>query len=684
MKNSKRAFTIVELVIVIAVIAILAAVLIPTFSSLIEKANVNSDTAAVKQMNTYLSTDEQINGKPATWQEAVKVLNKSNLDAQNYRALSSDYYLVWDSTVNRVLYVEKKTQTVVYPEEYTADGLISLGYRYGTWTTLEGKMIADDSWRANVQTKLDDYKVSSDEKGNVSYVTAEGKKLTGNELTEYVKQLEETGKYTDYYGGNVAANLSAMEFKKSKETFAKLSVKDKDGKLLEYTLAKVNTAEQFVSYAEYVGKEENKNGENYTLILSNNVDLKGSQWKPIETYAGNLDGSYTEVVDGKEVTKSYKIENLALSDRTAEVAMYSATTTGGSYWYYGLISVFTGNYLGNLELTGHQVSNPGLASNAPTGFVKTGHATAVLAGCVRNDANQDVVIENITVGKGTITGMSRIGGVVCMVGSINGSPMTAGSITFRNITNYADVVSTAEVSQGHATAGGIASCIYAIKPETGKEATVKFENCVNYGSVTGQSAGGILAQNYCSGFDLVLDHCTNNGQINGVSNENSWDSNNRKVNSDTYDAVFAAGLVARSAKTPTSVTLDTCVNNGLVTLTNKHATGNAQTNKEAFFAAGLISSNIDANDSYTTKVTMKSCESNGAYSYDISYADKVSIAPLFGQYYALAAKALNVAANAQLGLTTESSNNTSKFDAAKINQKGLFASQELKVTNTLN
>ncbi|MBR2371200.1 MAG: type II secretion system protein [Clostridia bacterium] len=37
-KNSKRAFTIVELVIVIAVISILAAVLIPTFTSIIEKA----------------------------------------------------------------------------------------------------------------------------------------------------------------------------------------------------------------------------------------------------------------------------------------------------------------------------------------------------------------------------------------------------------------------------------------------------------------------------------------------------------------------------------------------------------------------------------------------------------------------------------------------------------------------
>ena len=40
MKNTKkRGFTIVELVIVIAVIAILAAVLIPTFSNVIQKAN---------------------------------------------------------------------------------------------------------------------------------------------------------------------------------------------------------------------------------------------------------------------------------------------------------------------------------------------------------------------------------------------------------------------------------------------------------------------------------------------------------------------------------------------------------------------------------------------------------------------------------------------------------------------
>ena len=38
-RNNKKGFTIVELLIVIAVIAILSAVLIPTFSGIVEKAN---------------------------------------------------------------------------------------------------------------------------------------------------------------------------------------------------------------------------------------------------------------------------------------------------------------------------------------------------------------------------------------------------------------------------------------------------------------------------------------------------------------------------------------------------------------------------------------------------------------------------------------------------------------------
>ena len=50
-RNTKKGFTLVELVIVIAVIAILAAVLIPTFGGIIEKANQNA--AMQEARNAY-------------------------------------------------------------------------------------------------------------------------------------------------------------------------------------------------------------------------------------------------------------------------------------------------------------------------------------------------------------------------------------------------------------------------------------------------------------------------------------------------------------------------------------------------------------------------------------------------------------------------------------------------------
>ena len=50
-RNNKKGFTIVELVIVIAVIAILAGVLIPTFSGIVEKANASA--ALQEAQNAY-------------------------------------------------------------------------------------------------------------------------------------------------------------------------------------------------------------------------------------------------------------------------------------------------------------------------------------------------------------------------------------------------------------------------------------------------------------------------------------------------------------------------------------------------------------------------------------------------------------------------------------------------------
>ena len=64
--RKKKGFTIVELVIVIAVIAILAAVLIPTFATVIGNANKSTAMQAVKSATSeYLSAQMHENpGKP--------------------------------------------------------------------------------------------------------------------------------------------------------------------------------------------------------------------------------------------------------------------------------------------------------------------------------------------------------------------------------------------------------------------------------------------------------------------------------------------------------------------------------------------------------------------------------------------------------------------------------------------
>ena len=60
--RQRKAFTIVEMVIVIAVIAVLAAVMIPTSSGVINKANVSADQQFAASLNVQLAMWEVDNG----------------------------------------------------------------------------------------------------------------------------------------------------------------------------------------------------------------------------------------------------------------------------------------------------------------------------------------------------------------------------------------------------------------------------------------------------------------------------------------------------------------------------------------------------------------------------------------------------------------------------------------------
>ena len=110
--RNKKGFTIVELVIVIAVIGILTAILVPVFINLTNKANRASDDSLVKNLNTAMAMEEGEGKKNSTYNDAIEYLDNYGFKLANL-ATKSEYSLLWNSKTNRFLLNEES--------EYAAD-----------------------------------------------------------------------------------------------------------------------------------------------------------------------------------------------------------------------------------------------------------------------------------------------------------------------------------------------------------------------------------------------------------------------------------------------------------------------------------------------------------------------------------------------------------------------------------
>ena len=120
MRNTnKKGFTIVELVVVVAVIAILAAVLIPTFSGVIKNANLSADQAAVRNINTILAAATD---KLESTEDVEKLLAANGYNVKGYTPLSSNHSFVWDKEANQVLLYSYTDNKVVFPKGYNGKG----------------------------------------------------------------------------------------------------------------------------------------------------------------------------------------------------------------------------------------------------------------------------------------------------------------------------------------------------------------------------------------------------------------------------------------------------------------------------------------------------------------------------------------------------------------------------------
>ena len=172
-RSNKKGFTIVELVIVIAIIAILAAVLIPTFASLIQKANTSADIQACRQMNTYLAVNEVTADK--TIVEVYEALKAGGMDAEDYKPLSSNTYYFWDAKLNRVLYTNDSYE-VLYPEEYKDVKSTDADHQ---WYSLTTEIKGDSNYS---KTEAEGITTITVESGDQLYQAVKDLKQSSNEI----------------------------------------------------------------------------------------------------------------------------------------------------------------------------------------------------------------------------------------------------------------------------------------------------------------------------------------------------------------------------------------------------------------------------------------------------------------------------------------------------------------------
>ena len=426
MKN-KKGFTLVELVIVIAVIAILAGVMIGTFASVVKKANESrkaQEMAAAKQEQTANDVIEKLNN--SNWlgwedfeeklaerltkaykegsttnvpvdalQDAVKgamaayyanaQLENTGLTEQQVKTIINDAFAKVSFTGVSAEQVKAIVNTAVSGTstltKSQVQAIVDAAQAKNLSLAQVTKAIADAT--KNFPTTEDVEKINEANAKIVAAVEALDKKAS----TLTAKQVEEIMKAVTWQGGGVTTWFDAATYDSAKE----------------YTLTE---PEQVAGLATLVNGGYNFEGKTVTLVANDKTDNsltlpENENWTPI----GNTRGSEFKgtISGGTDTKKPLVIKGLTLNDQFNAVKngyLINCSSTGnmdkvgvGFVAYLGEGATLSNIVFEDVKVNITDDAMDGISIGVAVGYLDGGK------------------IENVTVKGGSVKGVYRVAGL---------------------------------------------------------------------------------------------------------------------------------------------------------------------------------------------------------------------------------------------------------------------------------
>ena len=583
--NKRKGFTVVELVIVIAIIAVLAAVLIPTFAGLVRKANISKDTQLVRNLNTALATATE---KPKTMHEALQIaadagylVDKINASATSNEILYDSknnvfcYYNATNPSEGSVEYIPESAQgsQINDPKEYyllwkiydkdddipaAADQKFSVYLADDANVPETGILTVSVGFDAGTNTKVKEVVY----KGTASKVifNLNGGKLTVNDKTDSNQQyfygslseaVVSTGNSCFHAYGTIAKldlKAGTVIAKKNSilvvDSAAEGSTVKKDGGIVMAAAGK--------NLGENVAVSDSTEKENFALEISDAAGLAAFRDSVNSgmTYAG-LTVKLTADIDLSTQGNWNPIGNrYALNDGTVK-----DTVDGADYR-----KAFKGTFDGQ----GHTISGMFIDSNAenykaPKAAAKDKDTNtdtssyAALFGCI-----DGATLKNFTV-KGTVLG-TDVAGVVGITG--------ANKCQVEQITSYVNLTGKVGTNGEGLVRGKVAGIVNCPK------GTLVVSDCTNRGDLTVDGTdpvGGIIAY-IGDNLSVTIENCNNYGEVSAIGAQEvggvvgSDHANTTYKNCNNYGKITGDNRVGGIAGT-TFGSFEGCNNDGIITAT---------------------------------------------------------------------------------------------------------------------